>query len=163
MNINYLKLAFHIAATESEDISTQVGAVLVNMSGSIIGIGANRYPAKILRLPERFKRPEKYIYIEHAERNAIYAAAQKGYATYGSTMYASWFACADCARAIIAAGVQHVIGYKPMFDDYTQPRWQASIQAGNTMLDEAGVTRTYYEGTAIQGVEILFDGMRWTT
>jgi dCMP deaminase len=48
--------------------------------------------------------------MEHAERDAIYKAAFVGMQTEGATLYVPWFACADCARAIIAAGITRVVG-----------------------------------------------------
>ena len=50
-------------------------------------------------------RPEKYDWIEHAERNAIYAAAREGRKLMGATMYLNKFPCVECARAIAQTGI----------------------------------------------------------
>ena len=72
---------------------------------------ALKHPKELLA--ERWeKRPEKYDWVEHAERNAIYAAARMGAATKGCKMYLNYNpeCCTDCARAIIQAGIIEVIG-----------------------------------------------------
>lgn len=70
--------------------------------------------------PKRWSRPEKYNWVEHAERNAIYAAAREGVRLDGATMYITAedaktgamrrsFPCNDCARAIIQVGIKTVV------------------------------------------------------
>lgn len=49
-------------------------------------------------LPNRFQRPIKYMYFEHAERNAIFTAARHGIRTDGATLYVQALPCVDCAR-----------------------------------------------------------------
>src|SRR5690606_1923869 len=89
-------------------------------------------------LPERISPPDKYAWTEHAERNAIYAAAQRGTATAGCRMYLTWQPCADCARAIIQAGITAVVtGSLSTRDE----RWRASLELAGLMLDEAQVAR----------------------
>ena len=108
---------------------------------------------------DRLARPKKYSFIEHAERNAIFAACRRGECTEGGTLYCPWFACADCARAIIQAGIRLVVGHKQMFDR-ADGRWCESIAYGNEMLREAAVETRLYGGK-IGGVTNLFNGERW--
>ena len=77
---------------------------------NVVGYGTNHFPCGIEKKQERLERPLKYSLIEHAERDAIYDAAKSGKSTSGTIMYAPWFACADCGRAIIQAGISEVIG-----------------------------------------------------
>lgn len=49
---------------------------------------------------QRFQRPVKYMYFEHAERNAIFTAARHGIRTDGATLYVQALPCVDCARYI---------------------------------------------------------------
>ena len=49
-------------------------------------------------LTDRFERPMKYLYFEHAERNAIFTAARHGIRTEGATLYVQALPCVDCAR-----------------------------------------------------------------
>ena len=60
-------------------------------------------------IPERQERPEKYWWIEHAERNAIYNAARIGTSLNNCTMYISFLPCMDCARAIVSVGIKTII------------------------------------------------------
>lgn len=155
---DFLSLAYLTARRESDDTSTQVGAVLATVTGHLI-CGANSFPSGVRGTPERRERPAKITFMEHAERNVIFEAANIGIKTVGATLYAPWFSCAECARAIIAAGIIRVVGHKQIFDKTTE-RWRKSIEDGNTMLDEAGVQREYYNGP-IGGVRVLFDGEYW--
>jgi dCMP deaminase len=49
-------------------------------------------------LTDRFERPIKYMFFEHAERNAIFTAARHGIRTEGATLYVQALPCVDCAR-----------------------------------------------------------------
>ncbi len=49
-------------------------------------------------LTNRFERPIKYMFFEHAERNAIFTAARHGIRTEGATLYVQALPCVDCAR-----------------------------------------------------------------
>jgi dCMP deaminase len=87
---------------------------------------------------ERRSAPEKYLFIEHAERAAIYRAASLGVSTAGASLYCPWFACCDCARAIIMAGISEVVGLVSL-RNATPERWQENIKLAEKMLAEAGV------------------------
>ena len=60
-------------------------------------------------MEERFERPEKYKWIEHADRNAIYNAARVGISLEGCKMYLSFYPCIECARGIIQVGIKEVV------------------------------------------------------
>jgi dCMP deaminase len=156
-DLDWLRLAFTNAAEHSHDPSTQNGAVLVPRGPSYASPAANEFPINIFRTPERLTRPNKYRWIEHAERNAIYAAARMGTATAGATLYCCWFACPDCARGIIQAGIKEVVGHV-LPRSLTPPRWEAEVAFGEAMLREAGVSMRWLAGD--MGVTILFDGQR---
>lgn len=153
--VDYLREACQFAASFSGDMHTQNGAVLVPKKGKRV-VSANMLPP-IHKYPERLERPLKYLYLEHAERNVIYAAAREGVRTDGATLYCPWFACADCARAIIQAGIRSVVGHS-VPRHLTPIRWQESISAADQMLYEAGV-QTHLIGTPL-GVSILFNGQQ---
>lgn len=140
-------------ASHSPDPSTQVGAVVVSPTGDTISRGCNTFPRAVQSLPHRLERPDKYSYIEHAERNAIYEAARMGTSLYGATMYANWAACADCARAIIQAGIKRVVTLKS-YRDNPSDRWDLSVP--DEMLAEAGVRLDVIDHTC--GVQLLFNG-----
>lgn len=152
-------------ASRSPDPSTQNGAIImqkyVNQSWECISAGCNEFPEGVENTPERLVRPLKYQVVEHAERSAIYNAAKKGRLTCNAVMIAPWFACADCARAIIRAGIGHVIGHKQVMDKTSShPSWVESINLAFKMLDEAGVTYEFYDGF-LDAPQVLFNGEYW--
>lgn len=159
----YLRMAYELAAKGSHDNSTHTGAIIVpNIQDIALPFGAaNRFPDGVQVTPDRLADRElKLMFMEHAERSAIYTAARHGIRTEGATMYAPWFACIDCARAIVCAGIKKVVGHQAPFDR-TPERWMKSIEVGNTILDEGGVTREYYDGL-VGGVELLFNKELWS-
>ena len=59
----------------SKDPSTKTGAVILEKySGALISIGYNDLPEGVEDTDQRRQRPNKYLFTEHAERNAIYSA-----------------------------------------------------------------------------------------
>ena len=144
-DIYFLKNAYEVAYDFSTDPSTQNGAVLVDpTTGEGVMEGANHFPRGVAEKEERWQRPLKYSYVEHAERNVIFSAAAAGIRTKGMIMYCCWAACTDCARAIIQAGISEVVThYDPNADErFGAPvslQWKDSIAIALKMLDESGV------------------------
>jgi len=154
-DVKYLRMAFKTAREKGTDPSTQNGAVIVDDENWVVGEGANHFPRYVKELPERWERPLKYSFVEHAERNAIYNAVRNGCCTDLTTMYCPWYACTDCARAIIQAGIKEVVGHQKCFD-LTPDHWKESIKTAFVMLEEAGVTtRTISDE---MGVKMRFNG-----
>lgn len=153
-----LRDAYTYGSVFSQDPITHLGALLVLSDGYKLS-GVNMLPLGVQQSPGRLERPVKYLYMEHAERNVILKAARNGLSTDGATLYCPWITCADCARAIIGAGITKVVGHKQLCD-LSPARWSASIEAGLTMLREAGVDIEFYDGS-IGGVRTLFDGKVW--
>ena len=141
----YLSEAIRYAKRHSHDNSTKVGAVIV--AGKKLVFGTNQMPALVAG--------EKADIMEHAERAAIYKAAACGVPTAGAKMYAPWFACPECARAIISAGIQEVVGLLS-FRNATPERWASRLELAYAMLDSAGVGMRFLGGEV--GETILFDG-----
>ena len=140
-NDRWIELAFYFAKW-SKDTSRKVGAVIVSDDKRLLSIGYNGMPSGVnYDQVARSKRPEKYFWYEHAERNAIYNAGRYGVSLIGSNMYCTLFPCAGCTRAIIQAGIKTLYAPKPNFKDekYGQ-EWRASVQ----MLNEAGVAYTQF-------------------
>jgi len=133
----YLREACKVGQMESQDPHTQNGALLRAASGEIV-VAANRLPPEVVVSEARLARPAKYQFVEHAERGAIFAAAKAGIRTHNATLYCPWFACADCARAIILAGITRVVGHT-VPRSQANGRWAESIAAADQMLRESGV------------------------
>jgi len=144
----------------SPDPSTQNAAFLVDFWGKTLKptIEVNRFPNGVISKEARWERPAKYAYVEHAERNTIYKAAQYGICTNGTTMVAVWASCADCARAIIQAGIVHLIRYYSA-DDHAH--WDESIARADEMLAEAGVRITTLTDPIDGCQPILRNGVEW--
>jgi dCMP deaminase len=123
----------------SEDRSRQVGSVIVGSGNEIRGTGYNGLPRKVSTYHEaRHSREdgEKYLWLEHAERNAIYNMARTGVSTLGCRMYVDNFPCADCSRAIIQSGIVQLNSFPPDMMDATFVR---HYRVAETMLLEAGI------------------------
>lgn len=132
----YLDLAKHLAGW-SKDRSVGVAAVIVGSSGEVRSFGYNGFPRGVNDdLDERHERPAKYLWTEHAERNAIYNAARVGTPIDGCTMYLPWFPCCGCARAIAQSGIRYLVCARP---DLTDPRWGKEFEVSLEILTEAGV------------------------
>lgn len=141
-NNRFIELTKHIS-TWSKDKSTGTCAIIANKDNRIISIGYNGFPSGCNdEIEARHERPLKYLYTEHAERNAIYNAARVGVITNGCTMYLMWFPCADCARAIIQSGIIKLVCHKP---DLNMPKWGEHFKVGMEMLNEAGIELEYVE------------------
>ena len=125
--------------------STPTGACLVAPNQGIVCFGANHFPKGVKTTDERCERPIKYTFVAHAETNAIYAACRKGIRTEGLIMVCPWFACAECGKAIIQAGIKKVIGHKKIYDA-TPEHWRESIATAFTMFEEAGIETELLEG-----------------
>jgi len=160
-DLKFIKKAYEIGKRYGTDPSTQNGAIIVNEdTGEIISYGANYFPNNVIDLPERWERPIKYSYVEHAERNAIYQAVFNGESVRGLTMYCYWAACADCARAIIQSGIRRLVTHKIIMDA-TPDHWKASIEVAFQMMREAGVQLDQVEDP-IDDIQIRFNGKLWT-
>ena len=149
----YLALAYHYSL-KSLDPSTQVGACIIDAEGKILSYGANNLPFGIKWTEDRYQRPVKYDWVEHAERNAIYRAAKQGYKTDGTIMYTTWFPCGDCARAIIQSGIKEIVLHKE--GRGAVEHWAESLTIARCILDEAGVIMRYISGTF--DIPVRFNG-----
>jgi dCMP deaminase len=136
-----LELAI-VAARRSPSRPRKVGAVLVLADGATTLVGCNDFPAGVRDLEARHAHPERLLWIEHAERNAIFAAARSGLATAGATLIATFHPCADCARAIVQAGIATLHTLAP---DFADPLWGPGFRCSQAILDEGGVRVVYLE------------------
>ena len=138
-NEYFMKMA-EFVRSKSKDRSTQIGAVIVDDDHSVLGVGYNGFPRGVDdEVEERHQRPIKYMWTEHAERNAVYSAARNGVHLNGTTIYVTGggVPCADCARAIIQAGIKTVITMDREFEG--KGPWVESCAVSGRMLDEAGI------------------------
>ncbi len=127
-----------IVKTWSKDRSTQVAAIIVDEeSNTPVTFGYNGFPRGCDDDVDcRHERPEKYLWAEHAERNAIYNAAREGKSLEGKTLYVNLFPCADCARGIIQSGIKKVVTPEPNLE---LEHWKNSFKVSLEMMKEVGI------------------------
>lgn len=138
----WMDVAFKVT-TRSKDPSTQVGAVIVTDSNSIVTTGYNGFPRKMKETSEHWNdRPRKYKTVIHAEVNAIGIAAKEGRSTDGTTMYCTHFPCIECAKAIIAAGIKKVI-WRTLVHGWAEANLDAKVlfeASGIELFQHVGAT-----------------------
>jgi len=132
------------AASLSPNRVRKVGAVLVARDGTEIA-ACNTFPAGVRDLEERHGGDGRFVWMERAERHAIFEAARRGVATAGAHLTTTFFPCIDCARAIVDAGVTCLDTPKPDFDD---PVWGGSFERSQIILREGGVEIRIVEAVA---------------
>ncbi|MDD3923771.1 MAG: dCMP deaminase family protein [Erysipelotrichaceae bacterium] len=109
----------HLSAMRSKDPSTQVGACIVNASNRVVGIGYNGLPHgcdddKFPWDREGRTLDTKYVYVVHAELNAILNSTTS---LNGCTLYVSLFPCNECAKAIVQAGIKKIVYESDKYSD----------------------------------------------
>jgi dCMP deaminase len=135
----YLEIC-KVVAARSKDPNTQLGCVVVGPAHEIRSTGYNSFPRGIRdNVPERLERPAKYLWVEHAERNAICNAARAGTATEGCTVYVEIMPCMDCARAIVQAGITEVVISAARMSQYSSEQYDQHFGLVEVLFSEAGV------------------------
>jgi len=129
-----MEIALEVA-TQSPDPSTQNGAVIISEKRGVMVHDCNRFPDGVQYSDERWERPAKYEYVEHAERGSVFKAARLGIPTNNAVMVAVWAACSDCARAIVQSGIKTLV----RGPNGGAAHWDGSISIGDTILLEGGV------------------------
>jgi dCMP deaminase len=138
-DVYYLDIC-KVVAARSKDPNTQIGCVIVGPAHEIRTTGYNSFPRGIRDdVPERRVRPEKYLWIEHAERNAICNAARCGTALEHCTIYVEIMPCMDCARAIVQAGIKEVVVSAERMAQYSSDYYNQHFGMTETLFSEAGI------------------------
>ena len=137
---------------KSKDRSSKVGATISGPGHEIKSVGYNGFPRCVDDDVEaRHERPLKYLFTEHAERNAIYNAVRDHF--YLCTIHVGWFPCAPCARAIIQVGIAAVVidarDKEESRKKWSGRGWEESMLVGLEMLLEAGVEVHWSTGEEI--------------
>ncbi|MEG0799322.1 MAG: dCMP deaminase family protein [Bacilli bacterium] len=130
-----------LSAMRSKDPSTQVGACIVGEDNRILSIGYNGAPNGFEddKFPwDREGNPldTKYLYVCHAERNAINNFRGSRRELQNAKIYVDLFPCNECAKDIIQVGIKNVIYLN---DKYSKTD---SIIASKRLFDECKVKYT---------------------
>jgi dCMP deaminase len=120
----------------------QVGAVLMAADGRTSIASCNTFPKGVRDIEERHEGDGRFVWMEHAERNAIFEAARRGTATEAATLASTFFPCIDCARAIVQSRIAHLCTPAPAYSD---PVWGASFLRSRIILEEGGVQMHFVE------------------
>lgn len=147
MNADQLFDAAIVAARQSPNRVRRVGAVLVPQNPARTVVACNTFPIGVIDNEQRHAGNGRLIWMEHAERNAIYAAARSGISTEGATLASTFFPCLDCARAIVQAGITRLLTLEP---DLSDPVWGESFVPSTAILAEGGINVTYMQRDAAQ-------------
>lgn len=128
-----------LSALRSKDPNTQVGACIVDNMNRILSIGYNGAPNGFddTKFPwDREGKPleTKYLYVCHAELNAILNFRGNRKDFEDSKLYVALFPCNECAKAIIQAGIKEVIYLSDKYKD------QDNFKASKRLFDECGVS-----------------------
>jgi dCMP deaminase len=140
----YFRKIAHTVKLKSKDKTTQIGAVIVGSNNEIRSTGYNSFPRGIEDFrEERQERPEKYYWMEHAERNAIINAARIGVSTDRCTLFLTCdIPCVDCTRAIINSGIKVIFCERDR--GASGEHWDGHRERSIQMLKEAHRTVWYY-------------------
>ena len=127
-----------LTAGRSKDPNTQVGACIVSTDNRVLSCGYNGAPNHFddKNFPwAREGKPleTKYMYVCHAEANAIdnFRGYKKEFE--GARIYVDLFPCNECAKRIIQSGIKEVIYLSDKYKD------SDSTIASKLMFDTCGV------------------------
>jgi len=154
---SYFMTMVYLVSTRSKDESSKLGAVVVGPDNEVRSIGYNSFVRGINDyVPGRQQRPEKYLWFEHAERNAIYNAVLIGVSLKGCKMYTNGIPCADCARAVINSGIKEVIvDSKWAWHRKRDPKWDESHKRSLKMFEEAGINLRFFKGKFVKMQRVI--------
>ncbi len=140
----YFMAIAKLSAKRSKDPNTQVGACIVSKDNRILCCGYNGAPNGFdddVFPWNRDGKPldTKYMYVCHAELNAIinYRGSRKDFE--GARLYVDLFPCNECAKVIIQAGIKEVIY---LSDKYCGT--EGNI-ASKKLFDQCGVKYTKFD------------------
>ena len=130
-----------LTAMRSKDPSTQVGACIVDDDNRILSIGYNGAPNGFDDESFPWDREgdalnTKYLYVCHAEMNAITNFRGSRKDLKNGKIYVDLFPCNECAKHIIQSGITEVFY---LCDKYADTD---AVKASKKMFDACGVKYT---------------------
>ena len=126
-------VAHNFALANSQDGHAKVGCAVLSVDGRT-ALGTNRLPAPIRHSadPSMLERPDKYDWITHAERDAIYEAVTQGISLHGATVVVTKFPCHECLRTMGCLGVRRVVSPHGSPD---HPRWGRAFIVSRKLME----------------------------
>lgn len=140
-----------LSANRSKDPNTKVGTCIVNEDKRIVAVGYNGMPYgcddKIFPWSKEGEYiNQKYLYVVHAELNAILNATCS---LKKCTLYTVLFPCNECCKAIIQSGIKRLYYLSDKYKD------TSSVVAAKKMLDAANIQYIQMQ-TEIKSIEISY-------
>ena len=132
---SYFNTAQFLANEFSKDKHKKVGCLLLQRDTyTILSTGINGLPRKINDdMICRWQRPDKYLYLCHAESNSIANAARNGVKIDDAICVVTMFPCHECGKLLIQSGIKTIVTPTP---DYENPRWKDSYKISNELFEE---------------------------
>ena len=134
----YFMAIAKLSSMRSKDPNTQVGACIVSSDNRILSIGYNGAPNGFHDEDFPWDREghalnTKYLYVCHAELNAILNFRGHKRDFEGAKIYVALFPCNECAKAIIQSGIKEVIYLSDKYKD------QDNFKASKILFDKCNV------------------------
>jgi dCMP deaminase len=139
----YIQLAYYNAQLFSKDPHTKVGAYALTADFSrVLATGINGQVRGIDDDDEnRWVKPQKYSYVQHAESNVVANAARTGTPLDNAVIAVTKFPCSTCTKLLVQAGIKKIYTIEP---DYSTPPWGEDAKISEQILMEAGVPVVKY-------------------
>ena len=132
-----------LSAERSKDPNTSVGACIVSENNKILSLGYNGMPVGCPDDDFPWERTagspldEKYLYVCHAELNAI--LNYTGTNMHNAKIYTTLFPFNECTKALIQSGIHEVIYLSDKYAD------TPSVIAAKRMMKSAGISFRAYK------------------
>lgn len=144
-----------LSAMRSKDPNTQVGACIVK-NNRIMSIGyngaPNGYEDKYFPWSRSGKALDtKYLFVCHAEMNAISNFEGSKKELNGSKLYVTLFPCNECAKLVVQNGIKEVIYLEDKYKDTD------GVKASKQMFDVCGVKYKEFSLDDVKKIEINFN------
>ena len=144
-----------LSSKRSKDPNTQVGACIVK-NNKILSIGYNGTPNGFNDECFPWARSgdaleTKYLYVCHAEMNAIANFEGSKSSLNGAKLYVTLFPCNECAKLIVQNGIKEIIYLNDKYKDTDETK------ASKKLFDVCGVTYKEFNKNDIEKIELDFE------
>jgi dCMP deaminase len=134
----YLAMAF-VMSRRSHDDETRHGCIIADREHRVLGAGFNGFPRGLRDAELPARRPEKYAWMVHSERNAVSNCTLR---PDGATAYVTGEPCNDCLMHLWQNGVRRVV-YARRHGSYLIDG--AARRVRETFLEMSGMAFESYE------------------
>jgi dCMP deaminase len=104
----FLGMAFFVSM-RSKDAQTKHGAIIVDDSNIVLGMGYNSFARGLPDSEYPNTRPEKYPYMIHAEENAIFNCNANLRGIKNIRLYVTGSCCFNCIQRVAQVGIKKII------------------------------------------------------